>query len=87
MDCPLRPGIEKKHPPLRKTTARKSLRLVIEKNVNKRFKTIQWIMDQKAKVKPLDESVEDFPLKKNSVAIFCLSVSVKRGELFTKFIT
>ena len=55
--------------------------------MNLAIKTEYLITNQKAKVKPFEDKVADFPVKKNSVAMLCLSESVNKGEEFTKSIT
>jgi hypothetical protein len=62
-------------------------RYQLKKSEIELIKTSQELIDQKAKVKPFDERVEDFPLKKNSVAIVCLSSSENKGELLTNSMT
>ena len=51
------------------------------------FKSVKYLINQKAKVKPFDSKVDDLPLKKNSVVIILLSSSVNNGEEFTNSIT
>ena len=54
--------------------------------MNLAVKTVYLITNQKAKVKPFEDKVADFPVEKNSVAMLCLSESVNIGEEFTKSI-
>ena len=86
-DCPLTGKRCSTNPKKRTTNRYLEQKYNISGNMNLAVKTVYLITNQKAKVKPFEDKVAEFPVKKNSVAMLCLSESVNKGEEFTKSIT